>query len=152
MKTSARASTSDAKLTAKASPPTLPPADQLKALEPDFKKVEALIRKLQAKAAAINTDAAYEIKRAADYFLLDAKAGTEIVVKQMAEPDYQPDAEFAAIIKGEKPDAPPIPFEQMYAPQPKPKKARGERRLKEVETEVVVAGAPIAPRSRVENA
>ena len=119
-------------------------ADSLRMLlEGPLAVVDKAIRHFQAAAASINTDAAYEVKVAGDYFLQDVRLGITDVTNEVMEPDYQPDEYTAAVLRGEVEDAPLI-----GAPAPPKPKAPKGRRVPKPSDAIVVADGPVVPRSK----
>jgi len=125
------------------------PTDRLKeVVDAGLKEVDAALRKFQKDLADINTDAGYEVKRAADYFLQDIEVGTADVMESMVKPDYEPNAFGADVLAGRIEDEPliaPSPPPLPKAPKPK----RGERSLNEaaIEDEIAVDGEMLMERN-----
>lgn len=119
----------------------LTPSDQIRALvERGLPLVEQSIRTFQAELAAINTDAAYEVKAAADYFVEDVQTGILTnLLSEMESPDYRSDEFAAAVLDGEIEDVPLIGREPM---DDKPVNGRAIVPLAIVE----VTSGPVAPR------
>jgi hypothetical protein len=86
-------------------------------LRDEFPLVEQAIREFQNKAKAINTDAAYEVKSACDYFVRNVNEGilTDLL-SEMEAPDYKPDEFAAAVLDGDIEDVPLIGYEPINAP------------------------------------
>ncbi len=126
---------------AKAATSPLTPSDRLRALvERDLPILEQAIRKFQADLAAINTDAAYEVKAAADYFVQDVQTGILTnLLTEMQSPDYKPDEFAAAVLDGEIEDVPLIGREPA---NDKPVNGRAIAPLAIVK----VTSGPVAPR------
>lgn len=101
---------------AKSPKPTLTPAEALQALMHDeFPLVEQAIRQFQDKAKAINTDAAYEVKAACDYFVRDVTGGILTnLLSEMEAPEYRPDEFAAAVLDGDVEDVPLIGSEPIF--------------------------------------
>lgn len=114
------------------------------------KNLEKHLRAFQAEVAAINTDAAYEVKHSIDALMLDANEGLRYFATMVVKPDYTPDEWRANVINGLQEDV-PLPVFKLgdEEKQPKPKKAKGERRIKaeEIADEIVVEGEPVLARN-----
>jgi hypothetical protein len=121
-------------------------ADSLRALlDEPLSTVDKAIRHFQAVAASINTDAAYEVKKAGDYFLRDVRTGINDVMTEVTTlPEWKPDDFAAAVLRGEVEDTPLIGTD---AP-PALKAPKGRRLPKQTTGEVVVADGPVVPRSK----
>lgn len=119
-------------------------AAQLRALTKEFEAVEQAIRHFQGTVTAVNTDAGYEVKRAADYFVDDVLGGiSEVVTALTANPDYTPDAFAAAVLQGQAADVALIEANPLPVPAP-----TDERRLQHVQDTIEVSDGPVAPRMK----
>lgn len=110
-------------------------------------EVEPFLRSFQAAVAAINTDAAYDVKQTNDAYVMDVEATVKHWSNLLTNrPNYQPDTWKAGVVKGEIEDVWTDPSDYEYKErQTAPTAPMTERRT--VTDEEINVGEPIGPRN-----
>lgn len=123
--------------------------DRLRSLlDNELTVLEQAMRQFQNHAASIQTDAGYEVKRAADYFVADTKTGLQNVIEEMQSPDYQPDEFAAAVMDGDFPDEPLIG----YGGPDEGVSTKAGLEQPQADAVIEVTAGPIIPRSETRKA
>jgi hypothetical protein len=135
------------------------PAERAAKLQ-DFKaklrqEIEPVLRAYQAEVAAINTDAAYDVKQTTDaYFMGSDAALNHFSNLLLNRPNYQPDTWRAEVVNGLREDIWTDPNDYAYkeaptTPKPLVVHESGGRRInvEEIADEIVVDGEPVAARN-----